>query len=278
MWLIKQQRNSIQNRLTGDRHITSWKQFAKHIRSRGCDLLAKLEKFPNAVLVTGCQRSGTTMLTRIITRSEGMKNYWFGKDDELDAALLLSGWVEHDPQGRYCFQTTYINECFKEYLNGKKDYKMIWVLRNPHSVVYSQVYNWKRFALNELFKACGLQYLTKREIQRYIWLGNASVKPIRRACLSYNGKLSQLFSLKQQLNDNQLIIVNYDDLVNKPDTILRSIYKFIDLEYRSEYTNYIKEGSLTKAQKLTKKQSDLINNSCLNIYEAAKDLVDKCGT
>jgi ligand-binding sensor domain-containing protein len=45
-------------------------------------------------------------------------NYWFGRDDELDAALILSGHVDHQQNGRYCFQTTYINECFREYFEA----------------------------------------------------------------------------------------------------------------------------------------------------------------
>ena len=71
--------------------ITTWRQFTAQIRSKGHGLLKTLDDFPNAVLVTGCQRSGTTMMSRIITQSEGMVDYWTGPDDELDAALILSG-------------------------------------------------------------------------------------------------------------------------------------------------------------------------------------------
>ena len=78
--------------------IKTWRRFAREVRPKGCRLLSRLERFPKSVLVTGCQRSGTTMLSRIITQSEGMTNYWFGKDDELDAALILSGEVEYDPE------------------------------------------------------------------------------------------------------------------------------------------------------------------------------------
>jgi len=95
--------------------IITWKKFAPEVRPGGCNLLARLDEFPNSILVSGCQRSGTTMLLRLITQSEGMVNYWFGRDDELDAALILSGFEPHTPHGRYSFQTTYLNECAHEY-------------------------------------------------------------------------------------------------------------------------------------------------------------------
>jgi Holliday junction resolvasome RuvABC ATP-dependent DNA helicase subunit len=40
-----------------------------------------------------------------------MVDFSSGEDDELDAALILAGFVEHTPRGRYCFQTTYLNIC-----------------------------------------------------------------------------------------------------------------------------------------------------------------------
>jgi hypothetical protein len=58
--------------------ITTWHQFEQTVRARGCNLLRRLGNFPRSILVAGCQRSGTTMLSRIITQSEGMTNYWFG--------------------------------------------------------------------------------------------------------------------------------------------------------------------------------------------------------
>lgn len=139
----------------GARNITSWKGFARRVRSQGCQLLAHLDEFPNSVLVMACQRSGTTALARVITTSEGMTNYWFGRDDELDAALMLSGQIRYFSTRRHCFQTTYINECYREYLEHTNGHKLIWVIRNPFSVIYSMLHNWGRFAFNELFRACG---------------------------------------------------------------------------------------------------------------------------
>ena len=138
---------------TGD--TQSWKRFHNEVRTNGCNLLDNLIEYPDSVLVSGCQRSGTTILARVITQSEGMVNDWRRSDDELDAALILSGKEKRKNVGRYCFQTTYLNECYGEYFNKNYKFKLIWVLRNPLSVIYSMRYNWGSLSFNELYDACG---------------------------------------------------------------------------------------------------------------------------
>ena len=68
--------------------IKTWKQFAHKVRSKGCNLLKRIDEFPDSVLVAGCQRSGTTMLARLITQNEAMVNYYLCPDDELAAKTM----------------------------------------------------------------------------------------------------------------------------------------------------------------------------------------------
>lgn len=256
------------------KHITTWQDFAKKVRSKGCKLLARLDEFPNSILVTGCQRSGTTMLSRVITLSEGMTNYWFGKDDELDAALILSGRVPHKPKGRYCFQTTYLNDCYREYFQHlNNDHKLIWVLRNPFSVVYSFLRNWRRFALNNLFKACGADLLNEGDKKRYERFGIWTISRLRRACFSYVGKTSQLFELYKRLDNKRLLIVDYDDLVVEKHRILPAIYEFIELEYKKEYAAKIHQESINKANRLSERERYTIKKLCWPTYEKARTLL-----
>lgn len=256
------------------RRITIWKKFARQVRSGECNLLARLDEFPNSILVSGCQRSGTTMLSRLITQSEGMVNYWFGRDDELDAALILSGFVPHTPRGRYCFQTTYLNECVHEYYNHVNGHKIIWVLRNPFSVIYSMLHNWENFALNELFEACSVHLLNGKEKRFYEWFGVWGVSRLKRACLSYNGKVLQLFDLNRRLKQDTIIIVDYDSLVSKKNDILPLIYRFVDLAYKSKYAEMIHSESLRKSNLLSKREYVFIERMCMPIYNEAKKLVN----
>lgn len=253
--------------------ITTWRKFAREVRSGGCNLLARLDEFPNSILVTGCQRSGTTMLSRLITQSEGMVNYWFGKDDELAAALILSGYADHTPRGRYCFQTAYLNECYHEYFEHKMGHKIIWVLRNPFSVVRSILFNWRRFALNELFRGCGAHLLSDKERRRYNLLDVWGISKLRQACLSFNGKVSQVCELNDRIGKDRMLVVDYDDLVKQKQRILPLIYRFIDLPYGDEYCHKIHSKSINKASRLSKREYAMINELCSPVYDRARTLL-----
>ena len=256
--------------------ITTWPQFHRQVRRRQDRLLATLDRYPDSILVTGCQRSGTTMLARLFTGTEGMVNYWFGRDDELDAALVLSGRHEEMPRGRYCFQTTYLNENVGEYFEHA-GHRIVWVLRNPHSVVYSMLYNWgkfgSRFALNELFDAVGQPHASEPERRRLAWLGRLAVSPLHRACYAYVGKVSQLFRLAGEPLDNRLIVVEYDELVRRKEALLPWLYEQVGLPWKGEYADSVRGGSVDKASRLTPGEREAIDRICLPTYERARACV-----
>lgn len=253
-------------------NISDWKSFARDVRGTQEYLFERLDNFPESVLVTGCQRSGGTMLARVITNSDGMVNYWFGKDDELDAALVLSGKVEIESHGRYCFQTTYLNERYPEYFEHPSHY-IIWSLRNPNSVVYSMVYNWKRFALNELFIQCGFNQMNYQDRIRFQRFGLLGIPPIRRSVYAYNGKIAQVFKLAKCYPEERLTVVEYDNLVREKERLLPILYEGINLAYRPEYAEPISDRSLNKRSRLSKAESQLVEDVCMPVYEEALKLV-----
>ena len=212
------------------------------------------------------------MLARLITQSLGMANYWFGPDDELDAALILSGYVNLQPQGRYCFQTTYINSRFPEYSKYSNRNKIIFVLRNPFSVIYSMLYNWKIQPLNSLFTSSGVTSLTGYHKWLYKFFGMAGIKKLDRACFSYNGKVSQLYYLKEILGPDQLMVVDYNDIVLNVE-LLPKIYDFIQLEYYPSYLEKISTTSIKKVDKLSKREYSTISKLSLPIYYDLRDLL-----
>ncbi|MCK4788188.1 MAG: sulfotransferase [Desulfobacteraceae bacterium] len=254
----------------------TWKQFERDVRLRGHELLKRLDDFSDSVLVTGCQRSGTTMLSRMITKSEGMVNYWFGRDDELDAALILAGCVTIPPQnGRYCFQTTYLNANYQEYFNHKEGHKIIWVLRNPFSVVYSMTHNWRPAALGRLFDSCGAQFLEGAELRRYENFGLFGIGRLRQACLSHKGKLAQLFELRSQIGPDRMMIVSYDELTADKDAVLPEIYRFINLDYKKRYGEFIHTKSVGKIKRQSKREAAYVEQLCLPVYLEAMQLIEK---
>lgn len=214
------------------------------------------------------------MLSRVITSSEGMTKFWFGRDEELDAALILSGAVNYTGTGRHCFQTTYLNERWREYLEQERKFFMVWSLRNPLSVVYSMVYNWKRFALNEVFVHCGLEHMSgldRYNLQRFGVLG---VSPLRRAAYAYVGKVSQLRQLKAALPVDWLTVLEYDQLVREKSELLPKLYERLNIEYSSKYADPISERSLGKKDQLNRKEADEVERLCGPTYSEALGYVN----
>lgn len=256
-----------------DKYITTWPQFHHEVRLKGHKLLNRLGEFPNSILVTGCQRSGTTMLARIISQSEGMTRYWFGPDDELDAALILSGTVDHQPEGRYCFQTTFVNQAYHEYYGSGDQFRIIWVLRNPLSVTYSMLNNWRESALEIPFELCGVPSLTETDKRIYRFFGNRGISNLRRACYIFIGKMSQLFALKDHFGPDRMMIVDYDDLVVYKERVLPAVYNFVDLKYKPEYAERIHSRSLSKKKQFSGRDIVTVNSMCASVYQKAKSLL-----
>lgn len=254
--------------------VATWKQFAYKVRANQDKLLPELRRFPGAILVTGCQRSGGTMLSRLITGSAGMTNFWFGKDEELDAAQILSGAVRYQGSGRHCFQTTYLNERWGEYLEQTQPFHMVWSLRNPHSVVYSMVYNWRAFALNEVFLTCGYAHMGAEDRVRFQRWGLWGVSPLKRAAYAYCGKVSQVLQLAPPLGDERLTVLEYDSLVLNKATQLPVLYQRLGLRFDPKYADYVSERSLGKKDKLSDEQRALVDRICGAVYDAARGLVN----
>jgi hypothetical protein len=259
-------------------NVRSWKDFSSEIRKRNVPLLSRLSEFPDPLLVTGCQRSGTTILTEVLLQTDGMDDYRRGRgfDSELDGALILCGNRPYTPKAkRYCFQTTYINQNIEEYFRHKGHFKTIFLLRNPFSVVYSMVYHWKartslrNLPLNELFEVLGLEHATEREKSRHRLFGNLGISRILKAALSYVGKTSQVYELAGKLGDD-LLVIDYDDLVQHRAAVLPRIFDFANLRYQRQYADLIHTKSITRADQLASRQRQLIEKMCWDTYVNAK--------
>ena len=236
--------------------------------------LKELGRYPGAILITGCQRSGTTILCDIIQSHENI----LSKHSELEGALVLRGYRPPLPRGRHCFQTTYVSAAVEEYTPHAGKFKMVFVLRNPLSVVYSMANNWSRATCNYVFHECGMQGLGI--VHR--WLYNIAARTslnrtreltVRRAIRIYNAKVNQIFRLAQIVPETDLIVVEYDQLVTKKDTLLPQIYDFLMLGYKKSYAELLHGRSTQKAAKFSPRRKRLINNACRHTYERALDFL-----
>jgi hypothetical protein len=245
--------------------ISSWQRFGREVRESGQPLLAALPQFEQPILVAGCQRSGTTAVSRLFTSGDGLKNFWSRDDEELDAAMILSGEEQVPSGGRYCFQTTYLNERYPEYFEHNGKFKLVWVVRNPYSVIFSMVYNWEDFALHELFDACSEvgreSYKPEPGISENLWL----------ACEAYNGKMKQIYALSEQLDGETLYVLSYEAMVADTEDQLRKLYAFAELDFDQAYCDKIRGDSMDKAKQLSAQEQAYIQSRCEPLYQAVRE-------
>lgn len=245
----------------------NWRWFAIRIRSKGCRLLQAANTFENPVFVSGCQRSGTTLLTSLISASPEIAKSHGGRDDELAGAYVLSGKTDPERPGRYCFQTTYLNECYREYLNIDGSFHLVWVLRNPESVVYSMVYNWARFPLNELFLGCGTPYMTEGDADAFTRKGLHSLSPIKRACYAFVGKAHQFLFLSSNLSPHMIASIEYETLVSSPAETTAALYGHLGLNYQNVRSiASISNETIGKASNLRNSDRETIRRLCAPVY------------
>ena len=173
----------------------------------------------------------------------------------------------------YLYNTiTFLNNSFHEYLDHL-DFKLIWVLRNPHSVVYSMLHNWRRSALNRLFKSCGSTQLTADKKKWFDILGGRVFSQTYKACLSYNAKMEQLVYLKQKMPSNRLMIIDYNDLVKNKNKALKSVCSFVGLEFQDYHSQLVNNKSVRKIETQSKREFNTVESLCLDHFKTVKSLV-----
>ena len=103
--------------------------------------------------------------------------------------------------------------------------------------------------------------------------GIFGISSLRRACLAYNIKASQLFELRARFGPDKLMIIDYDDLVDDSNKVLQVVYDFFDINYKYEYAAKIHSKSIDKIKSQSKREADLIKTLCMPTYSKAITLL-----
>jgi hypothetical protein len=177
--------------------------------------------------------------------------------------------VDRCANGRHCFQTTYLNDRFPEYFDHD-DFRLVWMLREPRSVVYSMLHNWKRGALNRLYDSCGVERLNAARPRSLLsdWIGPSRID---KACASYTAKTEQTRVLLEKLGD-RMAIVDYDELVSHKDVLLPQLCEFASIPYDRGLTSQLHGKSVRKGNRLADWEADYVDDLCRPAYRDARSL------
>jgi hypothetical protein len=195
-----------------------WSTFEREFREPGKRLLKGLSQFKRCVLVSGCQRSGTTLLTKVLSSGQTFTR-------EHQASLILAGALPYKGNSKCpVLQSTYVNEAWNEYLEHD-NFKLVWVIRDPFRTIYSMMFNWNLDSIHRFLRYSGYR---KDE-------GNI----LESCCTIYNIKAMQLMHLKRELGD-RVIPVRYESVVNNKEVIVPKLYEKTGLKFNKGALNIVR--------------------------------------
>ena len=164
-------------------------------------LLARLDDYPDALLIAGCDWSAMTAITRLFKRLPCFADSSSGHDDELDGALLLSGLRGPQAAGRHCFQTTYVGERFASISRTS--------ISGSCGSSASRAPPFARCSATE-----GRLY---RGAPPGDWPASRGqgASRLEKACAAYLASIRQTLELKERLGE-RVAVVDYDELAAEP--------------------------------------------------------------
>jgi hypothetical protein len=239
----------------GESHITSWAGYYTATADRA--LLARLDAYPDALLIAGCDPSAATAITRLFKRLPCFAAASWEHDDELDGALLLAGLQEGPTDGRHCFQTSFVRERYREYF-AHDDYRLVWIVREPRAAVRSL-----------------LGHRQQRVLPRRTALGLAAksangqcASRLEKACATYVATIRQTLELKERLGE-RIAVVDYDDLVGDRARLLPALCRFASVGCDSRVLRHLHGKSVRKSA-LASWEARIIDDLALPAYRRAR--------
>lgn len=217
------------------------------------------------VLVTGCQRSGTTWLTRLLAGS--LDRAMAPKELEACNFLVYRNDIPLDKASALVLQTTFANVEIESYARLQDEVCVILLARNPFSVCWSMVYHWQNLTLEYDFR--------KRTIREEDCV-QVEPEPWRMALELYRHSMrSGLKILSDRPRRTRLLV--YDELVHNVPACVRALEMFLDIPLTLSAQNVTADlVPSQKHQSLPVPFRNLIEQHCepsfIRLQEAASGL------
>ena len=238
----------------GDEQVTSWPNFYRATAKQ--PLLARLDDYPDALLVDGCDWAATTAVTRLFKRLPYFADSSSGHDDELDGALLLSGLRRREADGRHCFQTSYVREHFCEYFAHAR-YRLVWIVREPRAAISSLLGNREKALPRR--DALGLAGKSA---------GGHGASRLEKACATYLASIRQTLALKERLGE-RIAVVDYDELAAERAQLLPALCRFASVPCDSHLLRHLHGKSVRKGV-LASWEATVVDQLTLPAYRRAR--------
>jgi len=251
----------------------------------------KDKKNKDILFILGCQRSGTTMLLNIFKKNANVKTYGEfselsnrdkGYGIRLNPLPVVEDQISNDKEKLIVLKPLVESQNVLDLLGYFKDSKAIWMYRHYKDVALSNLNKW---GINNGIKDIAPIYNNEPGNWRSENLPNAirktivenysqDMNPYDAAALFWYVRNSLYVELGLDKNKN-VMLCNYDSLVENPKNVFRLIYKFLSNKYPGDkLIRKISIKSVGKGNKVTiSPKIDVICNNLFNkLCDTEKEL------
>ena len=201
---------------------------------------------PKPVLfIVGCQRSGTTLLTRILDRDFRTSVYpeqsvLSSRDTDrrlrLNPVEEVAATIERNPASVVVLKPLVESQNIPELLDYFEGSRAVWLYRDFHDVAASYVHRWGRISVNDLraiveARSGNWRYekvpaQTREFVVRYF---TDDMDPHDASAIFWYVRNSFVPELGFMIDD-RISLCRYQDLVTKPDDEVIKIYQLLGVE------------------------------------------------
>lgn len=236
-------------------------------------------------IIAGTQKGGTTALDYYLRKHPeiGMGNskelHFFDnefnfKSSQVNYSEYHNSFNFKDKKTTYGEATPiymYWEPCCKRIKEYNPDIKLIFILRNPITRAFS---HWNmEFDRKEEIEP--FNYAIKNESNRI-----KEALPLQHKVYSYQDRgnySKQIKRFKEHFNENQLLFIKYEEFKNNQETILKEIFRFLEVDssnFPFEYQTIHKRSSHAKMSQ--EEKTYLISHFKNDIHEVEKLLNWDC--
>jgi len=246
----------------------SWEELYRRILST--DLAGRLfERVAgnsrSIVLVTGCQRSGTTWMRKLL--AEALPDAMAPKEQEV-CAYLVAGAELPAPEARVqILQTTFANVYVESFMRLPPAIPVILMARNPFSVCRSLVYNWDSLLIEHAHRVGAIgRVALDRENDLWHAAVNIYVQSMRagRELLARRSERTRL--------------VLFDEIVGDVPAALHCLSGFIGQPLEPANVSTVANPEvMNKQRSLSDRFRSLIATQCVTPYDDLRRCADALG-
>ncbi len=230
------------------------------------------------IFIFGCQRSGTTITMKIIgvnpnikMYGEGDRPYFVIKDNDFSNMLKPLDEIKDlftKEKNKYTLLKPLSNsQDLTKIMLSFPECKSIWVYRNYLDTILSHINSYTdehfNFYKNKIINFNTEHWINQnmkhniQEIISKVGINNLDKKNLYAIYWLMRNKL-----LIEYVNQNNILIVNYDALLEKPGKNIQLIYKYLDLECPKYIYSMIKSN---KMKKVDLELHPYINEQCIEL-------------